>query len=109
MKKPEEIIQEQIVDYLNIKKVMHMAIPNELGGGGKSGMLRTLRHKRMGMRKGSPDLILFMPNARLVCIEVKTKGSYQSESQKVFESEVKQLGFEYYVIRSIEELKEVLK
>ena len=109
IKKPEQIIQEQIVEYLRLKKILFTAIPNELGGSGKIGMLRTVKHKKMGLRSGSPDLILFLKDARIVCIEVKSKKGVQSDSQKEFEKELKELSHEYYIVKSLNELIEVLR
>jgi hypothetical protein len=80
-----------------------------LGGAGKIGMLLTMKHKKMGLRAGSPDLILFLKNARIVCIEVKSKKGVQSESQKEFEKELKELSYEYYIVKSLNELIEVIK
>lgn len=56
----------------------------------------------MGMRNGVSDLIVLLPN-RVVFVELKTNIGRQREKQKEFQSIVEGLGFEYYVIRSVEE------
>lgn len=56
-------------------------------------------------KKGVPDLIV-IKDGFFIGIEVKDK-SPQSKDQKIFEKECKEAGAEYYVIRNIDQLKEV--
>lgn len=56
----------------------------------------------MGMRNGVSDLIVLLPK-RVVFVELKSEIGKQREKQKEFQNIVEGLGFEYYVIRSIEE------
>ena len=56
--------------------------------------------------KGVPDFIL-IKDGFFVGLECKQKGTYQSKDQKEFEQLCKKEGAEYYVIRSIDDLKEV--
>ena len=60
------------------------------------------------MKAGVSDLIVLMPN-RAMFIELKNEKGIQSESQKDFEQSVTALGFEYYLIRSLEQFIDLIK
>lgn len=61
-------------------------------------------HTKMGYVKGQSDLVLVLKD-RIVFIELKKKEGKQSKEQKEFERKVKELGFEYYVWRSLDDAK----
>lgn len=63
-----------------------------------------MRKKATGMKVGHSDFNIYM-NGKCYFFEVKTPTGVQSDSQKRFESEVKSLGFEYYIVRSLDEFK----
>ncbi len=56
--------------------------------------------------KGVPDIIV-IKDGWFVGLEIKNKGKYQSKEQKEFEKNCKGAGGEYYVIRSVDQLKEI--
>ncbi len=56
-------------------------------------------------KNGTADLIAFRKSELPIFIEVKTEKGIQSELQKFRQKEVEQLGYKYYLIRSIEEFK----
>lgn len=60
-----------------------------------------------GMKAGVSDLIVLMPN-RCIFVELKTDTGIQSDGQKEFEYTVKKLGFEYYLVRSLETFKKII-
>lgn len=62
------------------------------------------KFKAMGVVKGISDLILILPG-RVVFIELKTDTGTQSADQKLFEMKVKARGFEYLIMRSLEEFQ----
>ncbi len=62
-----------------------------------------------GVRKGASDLIIFISGGKTLFVELKVKKRKQSPSQKDYERLVKGLGFEYYVIYSLEELDKIIK
>lgn len=109
MKQPTESkIQQDIFIFFNNSHCLKsnnprcsiFAIPN----GGKRDAREAKALKNTGVKAGVADLQILLPN-RSVFIEVKTDKGYQSDSQKEFEQVCKGLGIEYYVVRSLDEFK----
>lgn len=82
------------------------AVPN---GGARSAVTGAIM-KAEGVVAGVADLILLLPNGNHhgLCIEMKTKTGYQSSSQKEWEKEVYGHGYDYAVVRSLEEFQKVI-
>lgn len=105
--KRESKIQQEIVMYVTNNfglkhhnpKCLIFSVPNE----GKSAQEQMYK-KMLGMKSGVSDLILVMPS-RVVFVECKDDKGKQSENQIQFEKDVKALGFEYWLVRSLEEFK----
>lgn len=72
-----------------------------------SGALRTMSggFMRFGT-PGSPDLIV-IKDGYFIGLEAKAGSGRQSPVQKAFEKMIKDNGGEYYVIRSVDDLKEI--
>ena len=100
MKQTENFIQQQIVLYYNknFRNNIIAAIPN----GGKRDAREAKTLKNTGLLKGFSDLIIIEPD-RLVFVEVKTNTGYQSDDQKKFADKIHSLGYEYWVVRSLED------
>ena len=47
--------------WLQIKKIPHTHIPNEVGGSTRGMKARAIKMKKMGTSKGFPDLLVFVP------------------------------------------------
>lgn len=60
------------------------------------------------MRKGVPDIIVLI-DGKFIGLEVKAEKGRQSEHQKSFELECKKNGGKYYVVKTLEDVKDVLK
>jgi Holliday junction resolvase len=60
------------------------------------------------VHKGISDIIA-VGNGRTLFIEVKTPDNKQSDDQLAFEYEIKERGGEYYVVRSVEELTNIIE
>ncbi len=58
---------------------------------------------------GESDLTLFGAGGKTVFIEIKTKSGRQSKQQKRFQAAVERLGFEYKIMRSVEDAEEFIK
>lgn len=65
--------------------------------------------KREGMETGMPDLSIYLPKGVILNLEFKRpKGGVQSEDQKLIEAKLKALGHNYHLVRSIEEVFELI-
>ena len=80
-----------------------MSIPN----GGTRNIREAMTFKATGLLKGASDLIVIFPNGKLCFVELKTDKGVQSAEQKDFECRVSSLGFEYHLIRSLDEFKQL--
>lgn len=56
---------------------------------------------------GLSDLTLYADKGKTVFIEIKTPTGRQSQQQKRFQRAVENLGYEYIIIRSLEEAEEL--
>ena len=108
MKKTEAKIQTQIVQYLQSLGIWFCSIPNEAAGSGPSVKIRMSNLIAMGLRSGAPDLLAFLPGGRLLCLEIKATNGTQSQTQKDFQSRLENLGFEYYIVRSVEDVEKII-
>jgi len=102
-KKQESKIQQEIFNWFNNNYCLKnhnprcyiFSVPNET-----KTAIEAMYKKSMGMRSGVSDLIVLLPN-RCLFVEVKTEIGRQSDKQKEFEQIVKKLGFEYQLVRSL--------
>jgi hypothetical protein len=67
-----------------------------------------MKMKATGLVAGVSDLIIVQPN-RVIFLELKDTNGRQSNEQKSFQEKVTALGFEYWLIRSLEEFKAKLE
>ena len=109
MKSENKIQQEAFIWYSNNFCLKHhnprhviFSVPNE-GSSAKEQIYK----KALGMKSGVSDMIVLQPN-RAIFIEFKDQTGKQSDKQKDFEQIVTGLGFEYYVVRSLDEFKKVV-
>ncbi len=96
----------------NIPEFMLCSIPN---GGGKFGGATGAILKRMGLRKGAPDLMLLIPrgNFHALFVEMKTEVGVCSDEQELFHGYLVGYGYRVRVCRSaqaaITEIENYLK
>lgn len=76
------------------------SVPNESAG------QRASKYKRSGMLPGVSDLIAVTPYG-IMFIEMKNAVGRQSKPQRTFQAKVEELGYKYYLCRSLEEFKSV--
>ena len=103
MNEKESDIQRAIIDYLKLRKDCVVYRLNNVGVPLKNGRFRP------SPVKGLPDLVLLVGTGQAVWLEVKTKKGKQSENQKHFESEVKRMKGKYFVVRSVNDVIEILR
>ena len=80
------------------------SVPN----GGLRSKSEAAKFKATGLLSGVSDLIVIQPN-RIIFVELKLPTGKQQKSQIDFQNKVNNLGFEYYVVRSLEEFKEIIR
>lgn len=100
-------------------RLLFYSVANEIGASvaysiGKckvvtDALSRTMnKFKLTGFKKGVADVHLCFPGGKLVYIEFKTATGTQRPEQKEFQEQVEALGFKYYIVRSLDEFKEIV-
>lgn len=102
MKSNETKIQSAIIDYLTLKKHFFTRINNIPVYDQRRKVYRAMPK---GCMKGVPD-ILVMWRGFPVWLEVKDKGR-QSKEQKEFQARCEEQGIEYWVVKSIDDVKNI--
>lgn len=105
----EDQIQAEIFKYYHnnytIKGLgLMFAIPN----GGSRNRIEAMKLKATGVFPGVSDLVVIMPNRNIIFVELKNAINGQSPKQKDFQKLVTKLGYDYCVIRSLEEFKTIV-
>lgn len=67
------------------------------------------KFKLTGLKKGVADTHILFPNGKIIFVEFKTPTGTQRPEQKEFQLQVEALGFKYYIVRSVEQFKEIIK
>lgn len=118
---PEHNIQVGVAGFLEIAlagntDVVWFAVPNggirpgvtvHRNGEAKTFSKEGRKLKQEGVKSGVADLV-FLWKSRMICIEMKNKGGYQSREQKEFEQSVILAGGVYTVCRSVKEVEAFL-
>ena len=104
--KSEARIQQEIVMFFNneypeLRGCLCYNNNNSVGG------LRGKLNKFLGVVKGRSDMVLYYKSFS-VMIELKTEKGRQSDSQRAWQYLMINQGFRYYIIRSLEEFKELI-
>ena len=105
----EARIQAEIVKFLSPFRKQGLldffSIPNEAA----ANPVRQGQLIAMGLRPGVSDLVIMLPQGKVIFLEVKNETGKKSEVQKSFEQTCHKLGFEYHVVRSVFDVKTILK
>ena len=107
MNQDEHRLQVAICNYLDHCNYEFFAIPN----GGLRNIKVAAKLKREGVKAGVADLFIAMSNGIYngLFIEVKVGKNRQQPNQKLFEQKVKENGFQYKIVRSIDDMVAVIK
>jgi len=68
---------------------------------------RQVGHYDCASVKGLPDIIVIQ-NGKFIGLEVKTKTGRQRETQKNVQNKIEKVGGEYYIVRSVDDVKRIL-
>jgi len=107
----ENIIQQQIFIWFSNNfclkthknRCMIFSVPND-----SINAIETKRKLNTGLLKGASDLIVILTN-KILFVEIKTDKGFQSENQKDFQNRIEKLGYQYHIIRSLEQFQELIK
>ena len=109
MSKSEAAIQQEMVVWFRnnyqrkgVDKGIIFSVPNE-----REGFLTMRNLILTGLMSGVSDLIVVL-KGKVIFVEVKTLTGKQSAKQKLFESMVSNLGFEYHLVRTLESFKSII-
>ena len=104
----EDQIQQQIFTFYNNNYCLKNHNPRHIifsvPNGGSRNIIEAKKMKATGILAGVSDLIIINEHKTLF-IEVKVLKGVQSEVQKEFETRVTSLGFDYILVRSLEDFK----
>jgi hypothetical protein len=115
--------QKSLVQWLRLKKITHFAVGNENNHSGiirqsikNQGLAARIiamienKAKAMGKRKGVSDLVVLLPGAKAVFIELKRRdGGKVSVDQDIWRQEVTELGFEAHICHGFDEAMAVIE
>ena len=86
-------------DYVINLSLNGISIPSDI----KTKTLIINQMKKEGMEKGMPDLLLYLPNGKVLNMELKTDKGKQSPDQVDVQHRLAKLGHNYYIIRTVYE------
>lgn len=79
-------------------------VPNER----KGGIGAIMHFKRLGVRTGVADYLVFIPG-RNAAIELKDENGKQDEEQEKFERHWEACGNAYFIVRTLEQFQSVVE
>jgi len=95
------LCQQFLVESGVWNKLLIFHVPNERRGGVGTGV----HFKRMGVRPGVADYLVFGDAINDVAIELKDEDGKQNEAQKEFQRQWEAAGKTYFVVRTLEEFQ----
>lgn len=107
----ESEIQSQIIDYLTILEnqgKLFFQRTNNIPVSQMRNGKRVFRKMAKGQKKGFPDIVVIFKR-KFVGIEVKTEKGRMSKEQKTMQQLVEKNGGIYKVVRSVDDVKNLLE
>jgi hypothetical protein len=105
----ENNLQADIYKWFNntycLKNMANRGLIFSIPNGGTRNIREAMTFKATGLLKGASDMVVIFPNGKLCFVELKISKGIQSAEQKDFECRVSSLGYEYHLIRSLDEFK----
>lgn len=106
----EDRLQIAAAELLDTLGLRWMHVPN----GGSRNKIEAVKLKRMGVKRGFPDIVIFTPppaldNVKGVLIELKVKDNNLSLDQVEWMIELCAIGWYYDVAYSMQEVESVLR
>lgn len=103
----EDRFQIAVAKYLDYLGLCWAHPPN----GGKRNMFEAVKFKRMGVKAGLPDVLIFEPNDQHcgLAIELKVGKNGQTPNQKAWQAMLEERGWRYAVCKSFDEFERTLR
>lgn len=98
----EHALQTVVCEYMAraVRPELHWtAIPN----GGKRDLRTAVKLKTEGVKRGSPDIVILLPEGRVAWLELKIKGGSLSVEQQAFRNICQRLGHHWAVAKTLDE------
>lgn len=105
--KSEDRIQQECYRWFNNSFPKFRGLLFHVPNGGARNGREAVKLKTMGVYPGVSDFI-FLHNVRANLIELKTEIGSQSPAQKKWEITITGQGFDYYIVRNLEEFIELI-
>jgi hypothetical protein len=99
----EALIQQSIIQYCKYNSIFVFHIPN----GGSRFIREAVNLKKQGVLAGVCDLIVVLRD-KILFVEVKAPKGKQQETQIAFQKDVEKLNHKYFIVRSLDEFRELL-
>lgn len=111
-KQEEDILQAEIVKWYNNNYCLNyhknrgviFSVPN----GGNRNKTEAMKLKATGLLAGVSDLIVILPNSKVLFVEVKFGNNKQQQNQIEFQEKIESLNHKYYVVYSLEQFKNIV-
>ena len=103
----EAILQQTLVSILKTlypDYVINLSLSGiSLNGSAKDNAQTMYSMVQQGFSRGMPDLLLYLPNGKVLNMELKTDKGKQSPDQVDVQNRLTKLGHNYYIIRTVYE------
>ena len=103
----EAILQQTLVSMLKQMYpdyVINLSLSGiSLNGSAKENAQTMYSMVQQGFSRGMPDLLLYLPNGKVLNMELKTDKGKQSADQVDVQNRLTKLGHNYYIIRTVYE------
>ena len=103
----EAILQQTLVSMLKQlypDYVINLSLSGiSLNGSAKDNAQTMYSMVQQGFSRGMPDLLLYLPNGKVLNMELKTNKGKQSADQVDVQNRLTKLGHNYYIIRTVYE------
>lgn len=107
MRRPEQLLQQQIVRFIDAAypTLLYWHTPN----GGARNPVEAGIFKTLGVKAGVPDLTFILPLGKAAFIELKAGKGRLTDSQQAFRDRAQQLDCLWAEVRSLNEAADVLE
>jgi len=104
----DQLQQKCVIEFKNNYQIKGLGLIFSVPNGGTRNILEAKKLKLTGQLAGVSDLVVLL-HQKTIFFELKAEKGVQSDVQKLFETNVKKLGFEYHIIKSLEQFKNILE